>query len=149
MWNQHLSLLTFDLQLKEKSLFFFLSFQSKTCSPISLSFSSSLFLLSQGIEMVTPKIQKTAKDFFFFFWFPRRDWGDKGQQRNRNKYIRTLNWRKEAIPNKQVKSIKEHLCRDDMKKIIRLHRQFHKSTHYSLANILILEMRLFIFLNTH
>lgn len=66
MWNQHLSLLTFDLQLKEKSLFFFLSFQSKTCSPISLSFSSSLFLLSQGIEMVTPKIQKTAKDFFFF-----------------------------------------------------------------------------------
>lgn len=76
MWNQHLSLLTFDLQLKEKSLVFFLSFQSKTCSPISLSFSSSLFLLSQGIEMVTPKIQKTAKDFFFFFFGSQEETGE-------------------------------------------------------------------------
>lgn len=51
----------------------------------------------------------------------KRIWRQKEIKTNRKKkYIQILDGKREAIPNKKVKSIKEHLCRGEMKKMIKI-----------------------------
>lgn len=120
MYNQHLSLLIFDT-VQRKKVFFF---QRKIlCSPVSFLF---LFLISEQ-RLLHLNFKNHKRNFFSFGSQETLETkGNKGTE----KVHKDPDWRKKAIPNKTVKSIKEYLC-----------RQFHKNTYYLPPNSLILEMR--------